>query len=644
MTTQEQLLQAIFGKPNPPHFVKTEPNPHDDLRAEIDKAYKKMELDTFFKLYLAPTIRKESNKHKGFEQFLPMLEPGRKVAKPELVNLWATIVESEELFSVLLNYLSEPVREVLHLLLYEYSAGKFHVLEAAVPNAKIDSRIKFLRYHHGEKPVEPEFSLFACTNGDEESVGDKYYTVFALFLPPLVRQKLRQYLPVPSNFTIQPLDEPPKAEYHYKTESSAVHVAEFVSRFILGSRLEYDAAGKKPLKTSLKKLQAYSGLQEFYPRVNKELEYLATELLVNVAQAELSVVNSSSDTASGLGILRAWLRNYADGSLRRFSALESILFHIKVSSGYYGDNISEINRGQPLLDVLADIPSGKWVKVRNLLRVLKLNEESFRPVSALEAKKRLYVPITKGYGTEKDFIDTPDLYDEVITMPLLKGSLALLAAMGIVEMVFNNPSNNYRQREKSYLSVFDGIQGVKLTALGEYLLGRSGEYNAFQTKQVAEGVLMLDEHRLIAKLSAKNSLLELQLQDFMRPLASVEQSNGAILYKMDYASFLKDCRDRVDVATKIAQFKSEISAKLPPVWERFFGEVLHRIEPFTEEKQYRVFTLSPSLDLMRLLTQDDVLKKVIIKAEGYKILVSKHDITTLRKRLEKHGYLFSGRD
>ena len=166
MTTQEQLLQAIFRQPNPQHFVKPELNPHDDLRAEIDKAYKKMELDTLFKLYLAPTIRKESDKHKGFEQFLPMLEPGRKIAKPELVNLWASIVESEELFGVLLNYLSEPVREVLNLLLYEYHAGKFHVLEAAVPNAKIDSRIKFLRYHHGEKPIEPEFSLFACTNGD----------------------------------------------------------------------------------------------------------------------------------------------------------------------------------------------------------------------------------------------------------------------------------------------------------------------------------------------------------------------------------------------------------------------------------------------------------------------------------------------
>ncbi len=643
MTSQEQLLQSIFGKSNQPHFVKPEPNPHDDLRAEIDKMYKKVELDTLFKEYLAPLIRKKSNQHKGFEQFLPMLQPGPKPMKPELVHLWATIVESAELFGVLLSQLSEPVREVLNLLLYEYNAGKFHVLEEAVPKAKIDSRITFLRYHRGEKPVEPEFSLFACTNGDEESVEGKYYTVFALFLPPLVRQKLRQYLPVPANFTIQPLDESPKAEFHYNAEASAVQVAELVSRFILGHRLEYDAAGKKPLKASLKKLQAYSGLQEFYPRVNKDLEFLATELLVNIAQAELNVINSSSDSANGLGVLRAWLRNYADGSLRGFFALESILFHIKVSSSYYGDTIAEINRGQPLLDVLVGIPLGKWVKVRNLLRVLKLNEESFYPISTLDAKKKLYIPVTKEYGAEKDFIHTPDLYDEAITMPFLKGSLALLAAMGIVEMVFSNPANNYQRREKSYLSVFDGIKGVRLTALGEYLLGKSSEYNVAQTRQDAEGVLTLDEHRLLAKLSAKNSLLELQLQDFMRPIASVEQSSGAILYKMDYASFLKECRDRDDVSVKIAQFKSEISAKLPPVWERFFAEVLHRIEPFTEELQYRVFTLPPSQDLMKLLTQDEVLKKIIIKAEGYKILVPKREIATLRKRLEKHGYLFSGK-
>ena len=44
---------------------------------------------------------------------------------------------------------------------------------------------------------------------------------------------------------------------------------------------------------------------------------------------------------------------------------------------------------------------------------------------------------------------------------------------------------------------------------------------------------------------------------------------------------------------------------------------------------------------MRLLMQDEVFKKIVVKAEGYKILVLNKDVSTLRKRLEKHGYVLS---
>jgi hypothetical protein len=63
--------------------------------------------------------------------------------------------------------------------------------------------------------------------------------------------------------------------------------------------------------------------------------------------------------------------------------------------------------------------------------------------------------------------------------------------------------------------------------------------------------------------------------------------------------------------------------------------------PFTVEKtNYRHYRVSPqNAELIRLITSDEQLRKLVVRAEGYLILVAEDDIRKFENQLKKHGYL-----
>jgi hypothetical protein len=56
--------------------------------------------------------------------------------------------------------------------------------------------------------------------------------------------------------------------------------------------------------------------------------------------------------------------------------------------------------------------------------------------------------------------------------PFFKGFMFLLAAFGIVDIAFNTSKNEHiRKKEMDYLSVVDGLQYIRLTPLGAFIMG-----------------------------------------------------------------------------------------------------------------------------------------------------------------------------
>jgi hypothetical protein len=67
-----------------------------------------------------------------------------------------------------------------------------------------------------------------------------------------------------------------------------------------------------------------------------------------------------------------------------------------------------------------------------------------------------------------------------------------------------------------------------------------------------------------------------------------------------------------------------------------------KIDPFDEVEEMKIFKIpSDNNALIRIIAKDAMLKKLIIKAEGYHILVPKDNVSKFKKRLQEFGYFIT---
>ena len=206
----------------------------------------------------------------------------------------------------------------------------------------------------------------------------------------------------------------------------------------------------------------------------------------------------------------------------------------------------------------------------------------------------------------------------------LKSVAVMLSSLGLVQVAL---SPLHRSE-----SPFARVEYARLTPLGRYAFGLTDEYEPPQIEQRA--YFELDPERLIIRsLIDPNPYGQLLLD------SSVSISKNR--FETSPSSFLANCHNREDVERKIALFKQFISSELPPLWKQFFDSLLLHCHPLTTETAtYRHYRLSPdNTDLIRLITTDERIRQLVIRAEGYLILVRQEDLNKFETILKKYGYL-----
>jgi hypothetical protein len=201
----------------------------------------------------------------------------------------------------------------------------------------------------------------------------------------------------------------------------------------------------------------------------------------------------------------------------------------------------------------------------------------------------------------------------------------ILASLGMAEIALNTslpPTSG----------LFSPLEYLRLTPLGCYALGVTKDYEAPAIQQ--EAYFELDPERLIIRSLQDPNPYEQLLRDTAMPISRGRFQTSAL-------SFLTNCHSRDDVEGKINIFKQFIANELPPLWEQFFQTLLQHCHPLFEDIiSYRHYTLKPdNYDLIHLITTDPVLRQIVIRAEGYRILVKYEDIRKFETQLKKHGYL-----
>lgn len=221
-------------------------------------------------------------------------------------------------------------------------------------------------------------------------------------------------------------------------------------------------------------------------------------------------------------------------------------------------------------------------------------------------------------------------FDDVvsqITIPSIKSIFFLLASWGIVEIAYQAPNS------PNTVSPFDGIEYVRLTALGRFAFEIDSDYTPPVVVE-QEKDFELSSDRLLIKFLDADSPRRAVVNQFAKAITPV-------LYSVDFSSFLEGCTMRNEVESKIKKFRHIVKGDLPEVWENFFTELLNRCNPLLKAGTSYVVRRINSNDkrLQEIILTDKELKKYIVRAENYIILMEQKNVDKVSHILRGYGYL-----
>ncbi|MFY8001493.1 MAG: hypothetical protein ACOVSW_23065 [Candidatus Kapaibacteriota bacterium] len=470
---------------------------------------------------------------------------------------------------------------------------------------------------------------------------------FRLCLPSAVRTCIRQRFLQEAASSLPSIDALPNdtASFRYNAETVILQNASILWSYITLDKVENKPGKKrKPTKPSLREMKTMCGFQEFFPADAKEMDTLTAETFVEFLRA----VPQAIDTTSPLELLQAWFEAYRKGKYR---IKEMLLGHLHDLN----DRRSLKAHQEEIITLLKLFPSQKWVPIESL-ELYGKNHSDELDIATNENSHDFYIlqlpeqnPNSRYYMSRSI---NPAQYNDVVITPMLKGMMFFFAAFGIVEIAYDMPLNTLLQQgSKPYLSVYDGLKAVRITPLGEFILGRKADYTPSDeiTPRVSHKV-NFDEQRLIASIHPDDKVRQMVVSRYMKPLALAAgttsptgvESVPRLYYKMNYDVFLAGCSKKREIEDKIRDFRAQMLANdqvLPERWEGFFTDVVAKAAPLQKLPNLVVFALTPSPELTTILTQDEVLRSIIHKVEGFRIAIAQKDIETLYKRLRGHGYL-----
>jgi len=285
-----------------------------------------------------------------------------------------------------------------------------------------------------------------------------------------------------------------------------------------------------------------------------------------------------------------------------------------------------------MLKLIKKIPVSQWVSCENIIKYCTYKSQDFEIIDRKSAAAYLYYQ--RFYNKEYQWIKESVYYNkymDTLFIPFIKSFMFLCAGMGILDIAYDSPKNEvFQEKNNPYLSVFDSLKYVKLTKLGAYLLGLSKDYDV--KFEMREANVTLDDQRLIINLDEKDNIKSLVLDKIADRITDT-------CFAVNYNSFLKSCTSKEDIRQKIRLFRENISSAPPQIWKDFINEIMNKINPMTAENSMKVYKLKPNNELISLIAKDEVLKKYILKAEDFHIIINLKNLGQVKARLEEFGYL-----
>lgn len=543
--------------------------------------------------------------------------------KATLINICAIPFSSKIAYDEYMKSLSEDVRTLWHALIWVDS----------MTQVEIERKLGFKIYSIEEKsyyrngPVVKNltkmdrFNLFV----DASQEHFMWRSDFNLSLPIELRKLLVEYYEKPADALLTGVAEPQATKHLYINGEQNI-LTEMPRVLTYHEQGQIALTGKlRPAHTTLLKMQRSLSIKEFFPEhEDKKTRTLRT----NMVASGIVFINTQNISPSTPDIVKSFIR-YIYPDIRTVPAL---LPDLK-GMGYIDEHYF-LEKEATMFELLKQFPSGQWVPVHNIIQHVKYNLIDIKPIRKYIAREKLfyeYEGVGKyGYKENKHYIDDQS-YPNAVEQPFLLGSFFFLASMGLCDLAYDEP--DWENMGRNSFSSWDGLRYVRRNALGDYVCGHSITYEASAISDGKKITLSPDTLMIMTEET------DVSAAAILEPYT---ERMGTNRFRTDSQIFLRNIKSKKDLEAKITLFKQVIGSEMPPNWAEFFKGLTQKINPFTSPGELFAYRIPlENKPLIQIIAQDPVLKSLVIKAEGYVILVEKGNHAAFKRRLQEFGYLLT---
>lgn len=455
---------------------------------------------------------------------------------------------------------------------------------------------------------------------------------YELMMPPAVRSWLKPHFPNPEGYDIRGVPEDELRQEGLQHFDGSVSIVDDLSRladFLTRSEVKTTKTGAYT-KAGIRKAITLTGAAEWYPDRKEmgELGLMRHEMLLDfIAGFNASIVKELAD---GEPDGRSFQKVVKEIAVDENMLEKWLIGHLRARNNYYQSEFDK-QAASRLFDLFRLLPAGEWVRTANLK-----SAQFYREIdTCFFQPKRYYFRLLGGnepYTYERDYEVKSKYLQAVGLDPLVDGLAFVLAAFGLLELRYTEPRNpKYFTEKKPYLTRWDGLVAVRLTAIGAYVFGQSQEL-ALKPSTRQRTSLHLRPDRLHAVGQDLDPVTKLALDEFLEPI-----SPG--FYRLTRAKLLKGCQTRKDVKRRIADLRKRLPVDFPENWNAFFQEIETEGKTLNRDYGLSVFSLAFRSDLQNHFLRDPVLRRLSLKVEGHRVAIDEKDLPTVRAHLRKLGYL-----
>lgn len=562
--------------------------------------------------------------NKYYPEITEKMFSGEKILKKDWVKFYVTLNHIDN-FSLFFNEMNENEKNLFFCVLFNHyiseedaekimgekvivkSGGRWSYKEEPKGN------LRFWYSHVRTKARPMPGSSYRTYGNYLELRGGIYNAYLPCFCQQLILTPNYQELPT----------EVKKELTVYSNESFIFTIIPILSSLYKTQQIDFGKT--KVTAAAVKKAAKALNIKEFFPNGDKLSSVLASTFIINNYSLYCNTHPHSFGSMKSEDLLKDMLlsNSHYDNLL-----LPLLLPHCKGFRKNFMGNFTGSNLFSCIFSSLLHLTKngeGEWIDIDLLCLITRIIDKKGERICMLFDLYAYYdLEIFNGYDQHDIYID--NVISE-ITMPFIKSYIFMMASLGFVDIAYKEVS-----AEEDAVSCFDGLRYVRLTNLGRYAFELISKYA--KTKQKGIKYFETNSEDLIVKSLVEDNPYE-------SILANMAEHISKKLYKVTPESFLKDCKKKEDVENHINLFKEYIDETPSANWSAFFKQLLDRCAPMLNpKKKYRLVQLPASdKELQHIMLCDPTIRKYILKAENYHVLIEEEYIPKVCAILKKYGYL-----